>query len=675
YAVTAVDGAGRESGFGNFVWAPRLVNPTAVAETADGVRVVLDHQNGHALLRQAADGRYLQNFGSVHYHLEATRFLAIDADGHLLFSHPGDWYDSRHSIRIADEDATPILEFGERGAGPGQFETPAGVAVVGQPGEIEGPYPVDEHTLLLLHLDGSYDGAQGEVGNPFYTSFAAGRYDQGVLVDNGDTLWYSATGNIERTQGAIEFWLQPNWDGDDGESHTFFEVGDEWFNRMRITKDGANNLRFMVWDSVAEYGVAYNVAHWQAGEWHHVAVTWHDTDIALYVDGLQRNSSHSAHVPDTLAETMNVGSTHWTGEQAHAVIDEFRISDVPRIGSSTGFPYRILVADSGNHRIQVFDGAGNFLSAFGGFGSGPGQFHNPEGIAASEDGRVVVADTINHRLQVLSFDGSDLAFQRVIVAGLNSPVGVALYGPDRILVGDTGNSRVLVLDGSGGLVAEFTQSNDGYPGPFLAPRGVLGTAGGDIVVADTGNRRVVTIFGGLLEPDHVVYLPLLLKNYVQPPPGCYELIENGGFEDESAWLLGQTPRPARYTGEQVHGGSQAVLLGLKAGEGDLRSYSSVQQTIVLPVHADRLTLTFWMAPLSDLDGGDRQECLLLDEQGERLAIVMQGNLDGGGWTRLAYDLAGYAGQMVCLYFNAYNDGDGAGVTGFYLDDVSVEVCR
>ncbi|HSJ59385.1 MAG TPA: CARDB domain-containing protein, partial [Anaerolineae bacterium] len=164
YAVSAVDGAGRESGFSNLVWAPRLVNPTAVAETADGVRVVLDPQNGHALLRQAADGRYLQNFGSVHYHLEASRFLAIDADDHLIFSHPGDWYDSRHSIRIADEDATPIFEFGERGTAPGQFEYPAGVAVVGQPAGIEGPYPVDEHTLLLLHLDGSYDGAQGEVG-------------------------------------------------------------------------------------------------------------------------------------------------------------------------------------------------------------------------------------------------------------------------------------------------------------------------------------------------------------------------------------------------------------------------------------------------------------------------------------------------------------------------------
>ena len=41
---------------------------------------------------------------------------------------------------------------------------------------------------------------------------------------------------------------------------------------------------------------------------------------------------------------------------------------------------------------------------------------------------------------------------------------------------------------------------------------------------------------------------------------------------------------------------------------------------------------------------------------------------------MSYDLGAYAGQAVQLYFNAYNDGDGQGVTGFFLDDVSVESC-
>ena len=148
YAVTAVDSSGRRSGFSSFAWAPRLLNPYAVGVTSDGLRTVLDPQNGYALLRQHLDGRYLQNFGSPHYHLESSLFLTVDKQDRLIISHLGDWYSDRHSVRNADCDANPPLEFGERGTGPGQFETPEGVAVVGQLASIEGPYTDDAHTLL-----------------------------------------------------------------------------------------------------------------------------------------------------------------------------------------------------------------------------------------------------------------------------------------------------------------------------------------------------------------------------------------------------------------------------------------------------------------------------------------------------------------------------------------------
>ncbi len=509
YAVTTVDSSGYESGFSPFFNAFRLLNPAAVVLTDDGRRIVLDPQNGYALLYQAADGRYLDTLGSVHYHLENSYYLARDASSRLIFSHPGDWYSSRHSIRVADQDAEPLLEFGERGSGPGQFETPAGVAVWGQPCTIEGPYPADAHTLLLLHFDGSYSGAQGETGTPGGTSFTTGKYAQGVLVDANDTLTYATAGNLNRAQGAIEFWLRPNWDGWDGQSYTFFEVGNGWFNRMRIMKDGANNLRFLVWDSTTEYGVAYNVAHWQAGEWHHVAVTWQRTEIALFADGQRRGSSSSARPPDTLAPTIYLGSSLWRDQQANAVIDELRISDVPRIGNSDTCAYRILVADSGNNRLQAFDSEGRFVSAFGSAGPGPGQFSDPQGLAVIGDGHVIVADRGNNRLQVLSFDGSGFSFVRAIYAGLDGPTAVATYGTNRILVADTGNSKIKVLDTSGNLLGEYSAPNDEYAGSFNRPRGVMADLSGNIVVADTGNRRVVTIRDAL--PRIKSYLPVIMR--------------------------------------------------------------------------------------------------------------------------------------------------------------------
>ena len=70
YIVSAVNSSGVESGFSNSAWAPRLINPTAVTILPDGRSLILDAQNGYAILEQDEAGNYLGNLGSVHYHLE-----------------------------------------------------------------------------------------------------------------------------------------------------------------------------------------------------------------------------------------------------------------------------------------------------------------------------------------------------------------------------------------------------------------------------------------------------------------------------------------------------------------------------------------------------------------------------------------------------------------------------
>jgi hypothetical protein len=500
YAVSAVATDGRESAFSDFVWAPRLVNPYAVAVSSEGTRIVLDPQNGYALLRQRSDGRYIQNFGSVHFHLEYSDFLASDSLGRLLISHPGDYYSNRHSVRVADQGANPLFEFGEIGSGPGQFQTPAGVAAWGQPCTIEGPYQPDAHTLLLLHFDGSYAGASGQPGTPSATTFSSGRYKQGVLIDESDTLTYATAGNLDRSQGAIEFWVRPDWNGDDGLDYVFFEVGDGWYNRMRLAKDGANNLRFIVWNSTSEYGVAHNIAGWRSGEWHHVAATWVGTEIALFVDGQERDRRTSVGLPDSLSATLHIGSEYSHNRQANAVLDELRISGLPRVGNSDTCSYRILVADSGNHRIQAFDASGAFVTSYGALGSDPGQFNTPQGLAVDPHGQVIVADKGNNRLQVIGYDGSAFTYVRSIGVGLNEPTGVSAYCDDRILVANTGGNTIQMLSSTGDLLAEFSSPNDAYTGAFSRPSGVIGDPAKGIIVADTDNRRVVSIVGGLPAP-------------------------------------------------------------------------------------------------------------------------------------------------------------------------------
>ncbi len=68
----------------------------------------------------------------------------------------------------------------------------------------------------------------------------------------------------------------------------------------------------------------------------------------------------------------------------------------------------MYVSDSGNHRVQVFDQNGQFLTQFGQEGAGPGQFSEPWGLAVGQDGLVYVADTWNHRVQIFSASGEYL---------------------------------------------------------------------------------------------------------------------------------------------------------------------------------------------------------------------------------------------------------------------------
>lgn len=490
YTVTAVAQGGSESGFSNFAWAGNLSSPIAVLVRPDDTRLVLDPSFGYALLEQDQAGRYRRYFGYPDYQLPYAQHIGQDANGNLLLSHPGDFYSDRQSVKVISPNGAPILEFGDLGAGPGEFSVVAGVTAWGDPCSVAGQHAGDDHTSLLLHFDGSLQGEDDEAGEAEGISFVPGIYDQGVYIDGTDRLNYPIAGNIDPAQGTVEFWLKSDWEGADEKSYTFFEAGAEWFNRLRIMKDGGNNLHFMVWDNDTEYGIAYPVASWSAGEWHHVGATWKDNQIALYVDGKQVGKEF-ANLPAELPGIIYIGSSLWQDQQAQAVIDELRVSSVPRIGNSETCN-RILVADMGNHRIQAFDSLGNYLSQVGSEQDQPGYLERPIAIVVDHQGRVLVTDIGTGQVKIYHFDGQQFSYLATY-AGFGLPNGIAVDAQDNIYVADTSNNRVVVLDAGGNHLIDLTYPNDGYNGVFLKPYSVAISTDGTIIVADTGNHRVVTV--------------------------------------------------------------------------------------------------------------------------------------------------------------------------------------
>ena len=59
-----------------------------------------------------------------------------------------------------------------------------------------------------------------------------------------------------------------------------------------------------------------------------------------------------------------------------------------------------MVCDSYNHRVQVFELSGKFVTKFGSEGSKRGEFKYPVSTASLSDGRIVVSDKNNHRIQI-----------------------------------------------------------------------------------------------------------------------------------------------------------------------------------------------------------------------------------------------------------------------------------
>ena len=140
------------------------------------------------------------------------------------------------------------------------------------------------------------------------------------------------------------------------------------------------------------------------------------------------------------------------------------------------------------------------LDGDGPMGYGDGQFQEPWGIAVDDDGRVYVADTWNHRVQVFESDGTFLykwGEYGQTTSGdtwlLYGPRDIALDGEGRVYVTDTGNKRVMVYDQAGNFLDQWG-SEGILPGSFSEPVGIDVDAEGKIYVADTWNQRI-QVFG------------------------------------------------------------------------------------------------------------------------------------------------------------------------------------
>ena len=136
-----------------------------------------------------------------------------------------------------------------------------------------------------------------------------------------------------------------------------------------------------------------------------------------------------------------------------------------------------------------------------------------------------------------------------------------------------------------------------------------------------------------------------------------------------------------------------MRIGIPGAADNRYSYSSVQQTVVIPSPLASARLGYWLypqtsetvaaltpppiVPTSSRDrarlSDDAQMVLLFDRYGQQTVLrFMREN--PGRWVYYESDLSAFRGQTVTLYLGVFNNGWG-GVTAMWADDVALNVCR
>lgn len=198
----------------------------------------------------------------------------------------------------------------------------------------------------------------------------------------------------------------------------------------------------------------------------------------------------------------------------------------------------IYVSDAGeSNRIRKLapDGTVTTLAGGGngdeGYADGPGtqaSFNTPSGIATDSSGNVYVADTGNNRIRKITPQGivSTVAGQGTsghvdgpaLQARFNGPIGIAVDPRGIIYVADTYNDRVRMITPGGQVSTVAGAGTPGYADGdaggalFDTPCGVVVTADGGLIIADTANNRLRKI----TQDGKVTTLPVAFPAEVNP---------------------------------------------------------------------------------------------------------------------------------------------------------------
>jgi len=158
----------------------------------------------------------------------------------------------------------------------------------------------------------------------------------------------------------------------------------------------------------------------------------------------------------------------------------------------------ILVCDTDNSRLQVFDKAGRFLRKVGSMGSKPLEFKYPLSAALNptNNNEIAIADSDNNRIQLLDLNFNFIGEIKGALDTVSNRM-VDFRTPNSVVYDHLGNLFVSELRGNcikvfspERLLIKFLGKDGNGPYELNGPRGITFSPDGSLCVSDHDNNRV-----------------------------------------------------------------------------------------------------------------------------------------------------------------------------------------
>jgi len=432
--------------------------------------------------------------GSGNGQLNRPAAIAIDPEGNL-------WVADKNNYRI--EEFNPkgeyLAKFGTLGSGNGQFFYPEGIAI-----DAEGNIWVADSILSRVQ-EFNPKGEFVKVVATEGTGNGQVKAPAGLAIDAEGNLWIADKNNnrVEELNEAGEFIRQ--WKGSGPAAFKPFAIdvdqsGTVWVADTEHNRVEAFNPYGDLLTSFGEEGSGEGQLKLSA-------------PVGLAADPFGRI---------WVADAGNNRVQRWLANQS-VKYDLTYQSSLGSEGAEAGklkhpadlaidAERNIWVADYTNNRVEEFDGAGNFVKAFGWgvsngesklevctascqaglSGSGNGQLNRPAAIAIDPEGNLWVADKNNYRIEEFNPKGEYLAKFGTLGSGNGQffyPEGIAIDAEGNIWVADSILSRVQEFNPKGEFVKVVATEGTGN-GQVKAPAGLAIDAEGNLWIADKNNNRV-----------------------------------------------------------------------------------------------------------------------------------------------------------------------------------------